>query len=190
MQKEDLLNEMYLLLRKFDEDMLKLMNLFRENGELKDEIEIANPIQSSKSMETKPETQINYVIDPHKCRGCTLCVRNCPVGAISGTVKSTHKIDLKKCISCGICVDHCKFNAIVEDIKVGDVFVGTVIRIIPIGAFVEFAPGKDGMIHISKLSNKRVEKVEDIVNVGDTVRVEVIKISDKGVDFRLLEKLV
>ena len=45
------------------------------------------------------------------------------------------------------------------------------------------------MIHISKLSNKRVEKVEDVVNIGDTVKVEIIKISDKGVDFRLLEKL-
>jgi len=68
-------------------------------------------------------------------------------------------------------------------------FVGTVVRVIPIGAFVEFAPGKDGMIHISKLSNKRVEKVEDVVNIGDTVKVEIIKISEKGVDFRLLEKL-
>ena len=45
------------------------------------------------------------------------------------------------------------------------------------------------MIHISKLSNKRVEKVEDVVNIGDTVKVEIVKISDKGVDFRLLEKL-
>ena len=79
--------------------------------------------------------------------------------------------------------------SIAHDPEVGDMFVGTVVRIIPIGAFVEFAPGKDGMIHISKLSNKRVEKVEDVVNVGDTVKVEIIKISDKGVDFRLLEKL-
>ncbi len=79
--------------------------------------------------------------------------------------------------------------SIAHDPEVGDMFVGTVVRVIPIGAFVEFAPGKDGMIHISKLSNKRVEKVEDVVNVGDTVKVEIIKISDKGVDFKLLEKL-
>lgn len=79
--------------------------------------------------------------------------------------------------------------SIAHDPEVGDMFVGTVVRIIPIGAFVEFAPGKDGMIHISKLSNKRVEKVEDVVNIGDAVKVEIIKISDKGVDFRLLEKL-
>lgn len=79
--------------------------------------------------------------------------------------------------------------SIAHDPEVGDMFVGTVVRVIPIGAFVEFAPGKDGMIHISKLSNKRVEKVEDVVNIGDTVKVEIIKISEKGVDFKLLEKL-
>ncbi len=57
------------------------------------------------------------------------------------------------------------------------------------GAFVEFAPGKDGMIHISKLSNHRVEKVEDVLSIGDTVKVEIIKIGEKGIDFKLLEKL-
>ena len=57
------------------------------------------------------------------------------------------------------------------------------------GAFVEFAPGKDGMIHISKLSDKRVEKVEDVVKIGDAVKVEIIKIGDKGIDLKLLEKM-
>ncbi len=79
--------------------------------------------------------------------------------------------------------------SIAHDPEVGDMFVGTVVRTIAIGAFVEFAPGKDGMIHISKLSNKRVEKVEDVVKVGDTVKVEIIKIGDKGVDLKLLEKI-
>lgn len=79
--------------------------------------------------------------------------------------------------------------SIAHDPEVGDMFVGTVVRTIAIGAFVEFAPGKDGMIHISKLSNKRVEKVEDVVKVGDTVKVEIIKISDKGIDFKLIEKM-
>ncbi len=78
--------------------------------------------------------------------------------------------------------------SIAHDPEVGDMFVGTVVRTIAIGAFVEFAPGKDGMIHISKLSNKRVEKVEDVVKVGDTVKVEIIKIGEKGVDLKLLEK--
>ena len=76
---------------------------------------------------------------------------------------------------------------IARDPEVGDLYIGKVARIITIGAFVELAPGKDGMIHISKLANRRVEKVEDVVNIGDTVKVEVIKISEKGVDLRLLE---
>ena len=55
---------------------------------------------------------MNYYIAPDKCRGCTLCARNCPVNAISGSVKSVHEIDVKKCIKCGQCISHCKFNAI------------------------------------------------------------------------------
>jgi NADH-quinone oxidoreductase subunit F/NADP-reducing hydrogenase subunit HndC len=57
---------------------------------------------------------LNYYIQPDKCRGCTLCARNCPANAISGTVKSPHEIDVKKCIKCGQCIAHCKFNAIVK----------------------------------------------------------------------------
>ena len=55
---------------------------------------------------------LNYYINPDKCRGCTLCLRNCPANAISGAVKNPHEIDLKKCIKCGQCIAHCKFNAI------------------------------------------------------------------------------
>lgn len=57
------------------------------------------------------------------------------------------------------------------------------------GAFVNLAPGKDGLVHISKLAKERVEKVEDVVNIGDMVEVEVIKVSDKGVDLKLVKKL-
>ncbi len=79
--------------------------------------------------------------------------------------------------------------SIVHEPEVGDMFVGTVVRILKFGAFVEFAPGKDGMIHVSKLSDKHVENVEDVVKIGDTVKVEIIKIGDKGIDLKLLEKL-
>ncbi len=57
---------------------------------------------------------LNYYIEPDKCRGCTLCKRNCPVSAISGEVKSAHVIDTKTCIKCGQCIAHCKFGAIVK----------------------------------------------------------------------------
>ena len=56
----------------------------------------------------------------------------------------------------------------------------TCIRDRPIGAFVELAPGKDGMIHISKLENRRVEKVEDVLNIGDMTWVKVTEIDDRG----------
>ncbi len=81
-------------------------------------------------------------------------------------------------------------ESIVHDPEVGDMFLGRVVRILStMGAFVEFAPGKDGMIHISKLSDKRVEKVEDVLAIGDVVKVKIIKIGEKGIDFKLLEKI-
>ena len=73
---------------------------------------------------------------------------------------------------------------------VGETYEGTVVNIIPIGAFVELRHGVDGMIHISKLSDKRVEKVEDVVKLGDRVKVTVLKIDDKGrIDLKLVEKI-
>jgi polyribonucleotide nucleotidyltransferase len=76
---------------------------------------------------------------------------------------------------------------IAEDLTVGNIYSGKVVKIMQFGAFVEIAPGKDGMIHISKLSSKRVDKVEDILNIGDEVEVEVLKIDDKGrVDLKLI----
>ena len=58
---------------------------------------------------------MKYVIIPDKCRGCTLCARNCPVNAISGTVKNPHVIDQSKCIKCGLCQSNCKFDAITKE---------------------------------------------------------------------------
>ena len=57
---------------------------------------------------------MRYTIIEDKCKGCTLCSRKCPVGAISGTVKQPHVIDAEKCVKCGVCIETCKFNAIVK----------------------------------------------------------------------------
>ena len=73
-------------------------------------------------------------------------------------------------------------EGIARDIQVGDVFTGRVVRIMNFGAFVELAPGKDGMVHISKLANHRVEKVEDVVKIGDELEVRVSEIGPKGID--------
>ena len=64
--------------------------------------------------------------------------------------------------------------------EIGQLYYGKVVRVIPIGAFVELVPGKDGMIHISKLENRRVEKVEDVLNEGDMTWVKVTEVDDRG----------
>ena len=64
--------------------------------------------------------------------------------------------------------------------EVGQLYYGKVVRILQFGAFVELAPGKDGMVHISKLADRRVEKVEDVVNIGDMIWVKVTDIDEKG----------
>ncbi len=71
-------------------------------------------------------------------------------------------------------------NAIVMDPEPGAIYTGKVTGIIPIGCFVEYAPGKEGLVHISKLDKKRVEKVEDVVAIGDTVKVMVLGVDNKG----------
>ena len=71
-------------------------------------------------------------------------------------------------------------EAITFEPVAGTTYVGVVTRIIPIGAFVEFAPGKEGMVHISKLAATRTEKVEDVVAIGDQVRVKFLGADEKG----------
>ena len=78
---------------------------------------------------------------------------------------------------------------IVREIELGETYEGTVIKIVPFGAFVSLGGGKEGLIHISKLSKKRVEKVEDVVKVGDPVRVKVIEIDHQGkINLRRIEE--
>lgn len=55
---------------------------------------------------------LSYSIDPEKCKGCSACARKCPVGAISGEIKSPYTINTEKCIKCGACIETCKFGAI------------------------------------------------------------------------------
>lgn len=70
--------------------------------------------------------------------------------------------------------------AIAKDIEVGDEFEGKVVRIMNFGAFIELVPGKDGMLHISKMANKRVENVTDVMNVGDVIKVKVDAIDNQN----------
>ena len=84
---------------------------------------------------------------------------------------------------------------IVREYEVGEEFEGTVVKIMEndkgqFGASVKIASNKEGMIHISKLSKERVEKVTDVVNVGDKVKVRIIKIDEKQrIDLKLIKKL-
>ena len=76
------------------------------------------------------------------------------------------------------CIDTIK--SIVTDPEIGAIYKGRVVRVKEFGAFVEFAPGKEGMVHISELENRRVEKVEDVCDVGDQIIVKIIKIDNQG----------
>ena len=84
-------------------------------------------------------------------------------------------VDASSCKAAKAAIDNICFVP-----EVGKLYYGKVVRIIPFGAFVELVPGKDGMIHISKLENHRVEKVEDVLNVGDMTWVKVTDIDEKG----------
>ena len=83
--------------------------------------------------------------------------------------------DAESCAIAKKCIDDIVFVP-----EVGGLYYGKVVRILQFGAFVELAPGKDGMVHISKLADRRVEKVEDVVNIGDMIWVKVTDIDDKG----------
>jgi polyribonucleotide nucleotidyltransferase len=71
-------------------------------------------------------------------------------------------------------------NNLTREVGVGEVFTGEVVRLMDFGAFVQILPGKDGLVHVSELAPWRVDKVTDIVKVGDTVKVKVIEIDEKG----------
>ena len=84
---------------------------------------------------------------------------------IAGQITSNAILDIEK---------------IVREIEVGEFYEGTVTKIMPFGAFIDLGGGKEGLLHISKISKERIEKVEDVLNVGDEVEVKVTEIDDKG----------
>ncbi len=71
-------------------------------------------------------------------------------------------------------------EGLTREVKIGDVFEGKVSRIMNFGAFVEILPGKDGLVHISDIANERIDRVEDVLNIGDTVQVKVVEIDNLG----------
>jgi polyribonucleotide nucleotidyltransferase len=71
-------------------------------------------------------------------------------------------------------------KGITGEIEIGAIYTGKVVTITSFGAFVEFLPGKDGMVHISKLADRRVEKVEDVVKIGDEIAVKVMEVDRQG----------
>ncbi len=123
-----------------------------------------------------------------------------PVDKIREVIGSGGKVIQKICAECevkvdveedghvfvsGIDLDNCQramsiIDTIVNDPEPGAIYNGKVTRIMDFGAFVEIAPGKEGLVHISRLDVKRTEKVTDVVNVGDEVMVKVLEIDDKG----------
>jgi len=141
--------------------------------------------------EPKPELSkwapkiINFTIDPEKIREVIGSGGKVINKIIADTgVKIDIEDDGNVYISTPDSEAAAKARKIIEGIagglNVGDEFVGKVVRIIPIGAFLELLPGKDGMLHISKLANERVEKVEDVVKIGDEIPVKVSKIDQQG----------
>ncbi|MCH5323878.1 MAG: polyribonucleotide nucleotidyltransferase [Eubacterium sp.] len=83
--------------------------------------------------------------------------------------------DLEKANNCIAMI-----KAITSPPEIGAIYKGKVVRITSFGAFVEIAPGKDGMVHVSELENRRVEKVEDVLSIGDEIIVKVLNIDDQG----------
>lgn len=85
-----------------------------------------------------------------------------------------------------------KIRSLTKDIEAGEIIVGRVASTTNFGAFVNLKPGLDGLVHISKLADHRVDKVEDVVNRGDLVKVEVLDVTVQGgkekVSLKLLEK--
>jgi len=128
---------------------------------------------------------IKMTIDPEKI-GTVIGPGGKTIRAITDETKATVDIEQDGTVFVGA-VDEAAaqravqmINDLTREVKVGEIFTGKVVRIMSFGAFVELLPGKDGMVHISELSDHRVDKVEDVVKVGDEITVKVIEIDNQG----------
>jgi len=150
-----------------------------------DEVMLKAIPEPRKELSKYAPKMIRFMIDPDKIRDVIG-----KGGAVIQKITSdtNTKIDIEDdgsvCIA-AIDIDDCHraqkiIETIVNDPKIGDIFYGKVVRIMTFGAFVEIAPGKDGLVHISKLEDHRVGKVEDVLNIGDMTWVKVVEIDDKG----------
>ena len=111
-----------------------------------------------------------------------------PTDKIKDVIGKGGKVIQEICANCNCKIDVQEdakraiftIKTIVEDPEIGAIYKGKVTRLMNFGAFVEIAPGKEGLVHISKLDTKRVERVEDVVAVGDAIVVKVTDIDQQG----------
>jgi polyribonucleotide nucleotidyltransferase len=154
---------------------------------------VPEPMEMSKyapkvlSLQINPE-KIGGLIGPGgKTIKKIIADTECDVNVDDDGVVTVASLDLKRCQEAIEIV-----RAITLEPEVGMEFDGSITRLMSFGAFVEFAPGREGLIHISEMEWHRVDKVEDVVKPGDSVRVKLIKVDDQGrLDFSrkaLLEK--
>ena len=128
---------------------------------------------------------IKIVIDPEKI-GTIIGPGGKTIRAITDETKATVDIEQDGTVFVGAVDEAAARHAIqmirdlTREVKVGEIFTGKVVRIMNFGAFVEILPGKDGMVHVSELADHRVEKVEEVVKVGDEITVKVIEIDNQG----------
>lgn len=147
-------------------------------------------------------------LKPHAPRMVTMTVDKDQIGAIigpggkiiqdiqdkSGTVIVIEEVDNKGIVDISaanaesIAIAVARIKAIVAKPEVGEVYEGTVKNLAAFGAFVEFLPGKDGLLHVSELDNKRVENVEDVLKEGDKIKVKLIGIDPKTGKYKLSHK--
>ena len=128
---------------------------------------------------------IKIAIDPEKI-GTVIGPGGKTIRAITDETKATVDIEQDGTVFVGAVDEAAARRAIqmihdlTREVKVGEIFTGKVVRIMSFGAFVEILPGKDGMVHVSELADHRVDKVEDVVKVGDEITVKVIEIDNQG----------